>query len=162
MVWKAISLFALGALVFANEGLSEAPILTGLSRQQGRARAYFLTSDRQNAFSLALTGEWCGYRLVEVDFVQRTAVLEENGHRFLTRFGSGVAELPSNPIERPSRRAPVRSPFTSDDELFRAQNGDKALMELQNQRLAEALKAGTTTSDAGVTGAISEATPGGQ
>ena len=162
MRWRATSHFLLGAVAFANGSLPDAPILTGVSRQRGQVRAYFLTSDRQHAFSLSPTGEWSGYRLVEVDFKQRTALLEENGHRFLTRFGSGIAEPPSPPVAAPTKRVTPASPFSAEDELFRAQHGNAAYAELQNQRLAEALKAGTTTSDAGVTGNNFIGTPGGQ
>lgn len=121
----------------AGLGLAEVPVLTGMSRHLGLDRAYFETPDHQVAFSLTVGGEWGNYRLVAVDFTHRLASLEENGLSMVVQFGGGAetsAPASAESTKVPPTRRRSYSPFTEEEEQFRAVHGQAAFAKWQNDR----------------------------
>ena len=134
---------ALGVGIWCtSRAQSNAPILTGLTRHSGQVRAFFLTPDRQTTFALGLGSEWGDYRLLSVDFTNRSAVVEERKQLYITHFGSSGAE----PVDAPAAevtRFPKRRvfPFTPEEEEYRALHGQAAFTKWQQERLLEKIEA---------------------
>ncbi len=126
----------------ARFSLADGPILTGISRHSGQVRAFFQTPDRQTSFALGLGGGWGGYRLVSVDFAQRSAVIEEGEHQYTTRFGDTSAEPQAESIS-PISRGRKRTVFATspEEEEYRIKHGRAALAKWQQEQMLQKLEA---------------------
>ncbi len=140
---QLLRLAGMGLLLrMEGAGVSDVPVLTGLTRWNGQTNAHFQSVDGQHSFSLKPGGEWANYRLIEVDFRGRTATMAMDGQTNQIRFGGGLVATSPPPPQRtpPQPKIPV-SPFSPDDEAFRARYGREAFTKLQEERLLERLKA---------------------
>lgn len=126
----------------ATMAFCDAPVLTGLTRHAGQIRAFFETPDRQTRFALGLRGEWGGYRLVSVDFTNRLAVVEEGKQTYTTHFGNAATESTTD-ASSSTLNVPIRlaSPFTPEEDEYRARNGQAAFAKWQRERLLQKIEA---------------------